>query len=88
MGELVLDSGEMTAVANELSRAGMGMSVLRPGIGACGSAGVAEAFGQAFTILYDQQSNLAESWTGLGAQARAAVAVMQQADAALAGAGS
>ena len=85
---MVLDAGEMTAVAGELSRAGMGMCVLRPGIGACGSAGVAEAFGQAFTILYDQQSNLAESWTGLGAQARAAVAVMQQADAALAGAGS
>ncbi len=84
MGELVLDSGELTAVAGELSRAGMGMCVLRPGIGACGSSGVAEAFGQAFTMLYDQQTNLAAGWTGLGAQARAAVAVMEQADAALA----
>lgn len=87
MSELVLDSAEMSAVATAMSQAGMGMCVLRPGVGTCGSTEVIEAFAQTFTILYDQQSNVAISWTTLGTRGRDAISAMERADAALAGAG-
>lgn len=81
MGELVLDADAMRQVADDFTLAGGGVAVVRPGVGACGCAAVAEAFGQSFSLLSAQWSNVATSYTNLGTRGREAVAAMQAADA-------
>lgn len=85
MAELVLDGARMDSVASSLRSAGGGSGPSCPSVTYCGSDGVTDAFARAFGVLRDQEENTRAGWLALAARADRAVAVMLEADAALAG---